>query len=84
MAELGNLPVVTDPTGLKIFVEDAGAGKLLSVENLPKEIDLTNWALTENEATGDLMFSHLGVNKMRIDQNGNLTVVGDVVGFGAL
>lgn len=41
-----------------------------------------NWTATASGT--NLTFAYNGVNKMRIDANGNLTVTGDVTAFGSL
>jgi hypothetical protein len=41
-----------------------------------------NWTATASGS--NLTFAYNGVNKMRIDANGNLTVTGDVTAFGSL
>jgi hypothetical protein len=45
-------------------------------------VDLGNWTITEN--TGILYFATNGVNKMKLDASGNLTVVGNVTAFGTV
>jgi hypothetical protein len=45
-------------------------------------VDLGNWTVTES--AGVLYFATGGVNKMKLDASGNLTVVGDVTAFGAV
>jgi hypothetical protein len=45
-------------------------------------VDLGNWTITE--AAGVLYFATLGVNKMKLDGSGNLTVVGDVTAKGTV
>lgn len=45
-------------------------------------IDLGNWTITESG--GVLYFATSGVNKMKLDASGNLTVTGDVTGFGTI
>ena len=45
-------------------------------------IDLGDWTVTE--AAGVLKFATGGVNKMKLDASGNLTVVGDVTGYGTI
>jgi len=45
-------------------------------------VDLGNWTITES--AGVLYFATGGVNKMKIDASGNLTVVGDVTAFGTV
>jgi hypothetical protein len=42
----------------------------------------TNWAV--RESSGTLIFSYSGVDKMKIDSSGNLTVVGNVTGYGTI
>jgi hypothetical protein len=43
-------------------------------------VKFTNWAMYETSDT--LYFTHNGEIKMSINSNGNLTVTGDVTGFG--
>ena len=45
-------------------------------------VDLGNWTITES--AGVLYFATSGVNKMKLDASGNLTVVGDVTAFGTV
>ena len=45
-------------------------------------VDLGNWTVTE--AAGVLYFATLGVNKMKLDGSGNLTVTGNVTGYGSV
>jgi fibronectin-binding autotransporter adhesin len=45
-------------------------------------VDLGNWTMTEN--AGTLFFATSGVNKMKLDASGNLTVVGDVTFNGTM
>jgi len=45
-------------------------------------VDLGNWTVTESG--GVLYFATGGVNKMKLDSSGNLTVVGDVTAFGVI
>ena len=45
-------------------------------------VDLGNWTVTES--AGVLYFATGGVNKMKLDASGNLTVVGDVTAFGTI
>lgn len=42
----------------------------------------TNWTVTESGTS--LIFAEGGVNKMKIDAAGNLTVAGDITAFGAV
>ena len=45
-------------------------------------VDLGDWTITE--AAGVLKFATGGVDKMKLDASGNLTVVGDVTGYGTI
>jgi len=45
-------------------------------------VDLGNWTITES--AGVLYFATSGTNKMKLDASGNLTVVGDITGFGTI
>lgn len=45
-------------------------------------VDLGDWTVTES--SGTLYFANSGVNKMKIDSSGNLTVVGDITAFGTV
>lgn len=45
-------------------------------------VDLGNWTITES--SGVLYFATSGVNKMKLDASGNLTVVGDVTAKGTI
>jgi trimeric autotransporter adhesin len=42
----------------------------------------TNWSVVE--AAGALFFKYGGVNKMKIDSSGNITVTGDVTAYGSV
>ena len=45
-------------------------------------VDLGDWTVTES--AGVLYFATGGVNKMKIDASGNLTVVGNVTAYGTV
>jgi hypothetical protein len=45
-------------------------------------VDLGNWTVTES--AGVLYFATGGVNKMKLDASGNLTVVGNVTAYGTV
>jgi len=45
-------------------------------------VDLGNWTVTES--VGVLYFATGGVNKMKVDASGNLTVVGNVTAYGSM
>jgi hypothetical protein len=42
----------------------------------------SDWSITDN--AGNLLFAYNGVNKMKLDTSGNLTVVGDITTAGTL
>lgn len=45
-------------------------------------VDLGDWTVTES--AGVLYFAASGVNKMKLDASGNLTVVGDITAYGTV
>ena len=45
-------------------------------------VDLGNWTVTES--AGVLYFATSGTNKMKLDASGNLTVTGNVTGYGTV
>ena len=45
-------------------------------------VDLGDWTVTQTDT--NLVFSTGGAGKMKLDASGNLTVVGDVIGFGSI
>jgi hypothetical protein len=45
-------------------------------------VDLGDWTITES--AGVLYFATGGVNKMKLDASGNLTVTGDVTAYGTI
>ena len=45
-------------------------------------VDLGNWTVTES--AGVLYFATSGVNKMKLDASGNLTVVGNITAYGTV
>ena len=45
-------------------------------------VDLGNWTVTES--AGVLYFATGGVNKMKLDASGNLTVVGNITAYGTV
>jgi len=46
------------------------------------KVEFSNWTVTET--SGVLYFATGGVNKMKLDASGNLTVVGDITAFGTI
>lgn len=45
-------------------------------------VDLGNW--TVSESAGVLYFKNNGVNKMKLDASGNLTVTGNITAYGGI
>jgi prophage DNA circulation protein len=54
----------------------------LSTSLTTSSVILGAWTVTES--AGSLFFKHSGVNKMKLDTSGNLSVVGDVTAFETL
>ena len=87
-----SIPVSTlgigDITGLQTEIDTkaelAGStGQAFSASTLnATTVDLGAWTVTES--SGVLHFATGGTNKMKLDASGNLTVVGDVTGFGTI
>lgn len=46
------------------------------------KVEFSNWTITET--SGVLYFATGGVNKMKLDASGNLTVTGNVTGYGTV
>ena len=75
-------------TAVKIADDAVGADQIDSTSSPTvatlnaTTVDLGNWTVTES--TGVLYFATGGVNKMKLDASGNLTVVGDVTAFGTV
>ena len=71
-------------TEIDTKAELAGSsGQVFSASTLnATTVDLGNWTVTES--AGVLYFATLGVNKMKLDGSGNLTVVGDITGYGTI
>ena len=88
----GTLPVanggtgVTASTGTGSVVLNASptiSSPTISAPTLSGTITLgTNWSVLESG--GILFFRYAGVNKMKIDSSGNITVTGDVTAFGSV
>ena len=71
-------------TEIDTKAELAGSsGQVFSASTLnATTVDLGNWTITES--AGVLYFATLGVNKMKVDASGNLTVVGNVTAYGTV
>jgi hypothetical protein len=58
------------------------AGEVQATTVQATTVDLGDWTVTES--AGVLYFATGGVNKMKIDASGNLTVAGDVTAYGTI
>jgi hypothetical protein len=89
-AELNHLTGVTSNIQTQLNTKLASGGTLATatITTLTSTtanittVDLGNWTVTE--ALGVLKFATLGVNKMKLDASGNLTVTGNVTGYGTV
>jgi trimeric autotransporter adhesin len=83
----GTLPVANGGTGV---TTSSGSGAVVlnaspSISNPTFSGTTTlgsNWSVVES--AGVLFFRYAGVNKMKIDSSGNITVTGDVTAFGSV
>jgi hypothetical protein len=84
------VPLGTSPAGEFVSMEIAARPTILEANSstvavsgnisTSSNVKFTNWAMYETSDT--LYFTHNGEIKMSINSNGNLTVTGDVTGFG--
>jgi len=79
--------LVSGDIGVTVQGYDVDTAKLdvvqsFSVAQTFTSVGVGNWVVSE--AAGVLYFSTLGVNKMKIDASGNLTVVGNVTAYGTV
>lgn len=89
-AELNYVDGVTSAiqTQLDAKLEDGDTATAMTITTLTSTtanittVDLGNWTITES--SGVLYFATAGVNKMKLDASGNLTVVGNVTGYGTI
>ena len=76
---IGNIPPSNDASALTTGTLPAGRFPA----TLPATtVDLGNWTVTES--SGVLYFATSGTNKMKLDASGNLTVTGNVTGYGTV
>ena len=80
--------VISNIDGLQTEIDTkaelaGSSGQVFSASTLnATTVDLGNWTVTES--AGVLYFATLGVNKMKVDASGNLTVVGNVTAYGTI
>lgn len=88
--DINSVPVTASAAELNLN-DGATAGSVInsktvvygaSGEVAATTVDLGTWTVTES--AGVLYFAVSGVNKMKLDASGNLTVVGDVTAFGTI
>lgn len=53
-----------------------------TVNNMSTQLSLGSWTVIES--SGSLFFKYNGVNKMKLDSSGNLSVVGDIIAYETL
>jgi len=58
------------------------SSNLATTAYVDRAIPLTNWSVAE--VGGVLYFKHSGINKMKIDSSGNLTVTGNITAYGTV
>jgi hypothetical protein len=75
-----NLTLDADGTGSDLIFKSNGSA-VASVTS-GGAFKLNNWTVTES--VGVLYFATGGVNKMKLDASGNLTVVGDITAYGTI
>lgn len=86
---VGTAQIAADAvTGAKIADDAVGADQIDSTASPTvatlnaTTVDLGDWTITET--SGVLYFATGGVNKMKLDASGNLTVTGDVTAYGTV
>jgi fructose-specific component phosphotransferase system IIB-like protein len=76
----------SDVTALTLDMSEAGDALFNRNVDVPGTFTLSggtqNWTVTASGT--NLTFAYNGVNKMRLDSSGNLTVTGDVTAFGTI
>ena len=76
----GAVTVTNGTDTLQINTDVAGYQVISSTGEM--QVSMGDWTITS--VSGELIFSHSGSNKMKIDSNGNLTVTGNVTGYGTV
>lgn len=84
--ELNFVAGVTSAIQTQLDAKAPSSSPTLTSPTLASVVTITggssNWTVTASGT--DLTFAYDGVNKMRLDSSGNLTVVGDVTAYGTV
>jgi hypothetical protein len=76
----GNVRLTNGTDTLQINTDVAGYQVISSTGEM--QVSMGDWTITSSGT--ELIFAHSGSNKMKIDSNGNLTVTGNVTGYGTV
>ena len=78
-AELNYTDGVTSNIQTQLDAKAATASPTFTTKIGTPKVEFSNWTITET--AGVLYFATGGVDKMKLDASGNLTVVGDITAF---
>jgi hypothetical protein len=80
--ELNHTDGVTSNIQTQLDAKAATASPTFTTKIVTPKVEFSNWTITET--SGVLYFATGGVDKMKLDASGNLTVVGDITAFGTI
>jgi hypothetical protein len=80
--ELNYTDGVTSNIQTQLDAKAATASPTFTTKIVTPKVEFSNWTITET--SGVLYFATGGVDKMKLDASGNLTVVGDITAFGTI
>lgn len=80
--ELNYSDGVTSNIQTQLDAKAAADSPTFTTKIITPKVEFANWTVTET--SGVLYFATGGVNKMKLDASGNLTVVGDITAFGTI
>jgi len=80
--ELNYTDGVTSNIQTQLDAKAAIASPTFTTKIVTPKVEFSNWTITET--AGVLYFATGGVDKMKLDASGNLTVVGDITAFGTI
>jgi len=80
--ELNYTDGVTSNIQTQLDAKAAIASPTFTTKIVTPKVEFSNWTITETG--GVLYFATGGVDKMKLDASGNLTVVGDITAFGTI
>jgi len=81
-AELNYTDGVTSNIQTQLDAKAATTSPTFTTKIVTPKVEFSNWTITETG--GVLYFATGGVDKMKLDASGNLTVVGDITAFGTI